>query len=167
MNKGFIIGIDPDCEKSGVAIVDADSRNVVSMESLSFPTLVDFLRECACSSERPSAVVVEASWVHSHNWHLNDWNRKDVTARKGYDVGRNHETGRKIVEMCRHYKLNVIEQPPLAKTWKGRDRKITHEELAYFAPLPKSRSNPEERDATLLAWNHANLPIRVRTFVKK
>ena len=64
--------------------------------------------------------------------------------------------------MLKHHGIEVVERQPLPKTWSGKDRKITHEELAYFAPVPKSRTNPEERDAALLAWNHAALPVRVK-----
>lgn len=42
-----------------------------------------------------------------------------------------------------------------------KDGKITHEELAYFTGI-MGRTNTEMRDAALLAWNHAGLPIRVK-----
>ena len=86
----------------------------------------------------------------------------------GNHTGRNHEVGRKIVEMCRHYGIEVVEQPPLRKMWKGRDGKITHEELQHLAIITDktnhitNKTNQETRDAALLAWEYVGLPIRIK-----
>ena len=77
------------------------------------------------------------------------------------DVGANHETGRKIIEMCEHYGIEVMPHAPLVKCWKGKDRKITHEELASFTGI-MGRTNQDARDAGLLAWTFAGLPIRIK-----
>ena len=77
------------------------------------------------------------------------------------DVGANHETGRKIIEMCEHYGIEVLPHIPLVKCWKGKDRKITHEELASFTGI-MGRTNQDVRDAALLAWTFAGLPIRIK-----
>ena len=88
--------------------------------------------------------------------------RKDTGRKKiAKDVGANHETGRKIIEMCKHYGLETLAHAPLVKCWKGKDRKITHEELASFTGLT-GRTNQDGRDAALLAWVFSGLPIRVK-----
>jgi hypothetical protein len=46
--------------------------------------------------------------------------------------------------------------------WNGKDGKITHEELAAFTGL-KGRTNQEERDAALIAWNYAGFPLTKKT----
>ena len=92
---------------------------------------------------------------------MSSWERKQRAASKGYDVGRNHETGKKIVEMCQHLGIEVLEHAPLRKGWKGKDGKITHEELASFTGL-MGRTNQDARDAALLAWAFSGLPIRVK-----
>lgn len=163
-----IIGVDPDVEKSGVAFLNRKSKTL-EVVSLSFPELLDYLQHVKNKSDENKesvVVVVEASWLISHHWHSKKGDNQRVTARKGNSAGRNHEVGRKIVEMCEHYGLEVIEQRPLRKCWKGRDGKITHEELEYFTGLG-GRTNQEMRDAVLLAWNHAGLPIRVKPLVSK
>ena len=50
---------------------------------------------------------------------------------------------------------------------KGKDRKITAEELKAFTGVT-GRTNQEGRDAALLAWEYAGLPIKMRPikFVK-
>lgn len=78
-----------------------------------------------------------------------------------------HETGRKIVEMLEHSGIEVVEQHPLRKIWQGKDGKITHEEMTMVCGWDKKRSNQEERDAMLLAWNASGLPILVRRTTTK
>lgn len=163
-----VIGIDGDVDKSGVAFLHIPTRKLEAT-SLSFPDLLDYLQTAKTKSELSGEsviVVVEASWLISHHWHSKKGDNQRVTARKGNSAGRNHEVGRKIVEMCEHYGLEVIEQRPLRKCWKGRDGKITHEELEYFTGL-RGRTNQEMRDAVLLAWNYAGLPIRVMPVISK
>jgi hypothetical protein len=106
-------------------------------------------------------VVVEASWKISTNWHTGRGDSIRTAARKGKDAGRCHEVGRKIVECAQFYGLEVVERLPLKKIWKGKDGKITDAEIKAFMPI-QGRTNQEERDAALLAWDYAGLPIRIR-----
>jgi hypothetical protein len=161
-NADIIIGIDPDVNKSGVARLEG---NRVELSSLSFPMLIDFLmrlKGAELNGGPRAVIVVEASWKISHNWHAHRGDSKGTVARKGNDAGRCHEVGRKIVECARYYGLDVVEKLPLKKIWKGKDGKITHDEIKAFMPI-SGRTNQEERDAALLAWDYAGLPIRIRT----
>ena len=158
----IIIGIDPDIEQSGVARLDVAERKSWA-QTLPFPLLIEYVKSvCRQNMDKKIAVVVEASWHRTHNWHLSRFDSPGVAAKKGYDEGRNHETGRKIVESLQHYGIPVIEQPPLRKIWQGPDRKITHTEITAITKWEKKRSNQEERDAMLLAWNRSGLPIIIR-----
>lgn len=171
----IIIAIDPDAEKNGVATLTINTRKL-NLQTLSFPETLDYLlylkRQCEVTNE-PYIVVIEAGWLNKGNWHLINAESHARAAAKGNSVGRNHETGRKLVEMCEHWHIPHDTQKPLIlrikgrNIWKGRDGKITHEELAAFAGIT-GRTNQEERDAALIAWHYANLPLtkKVTTFVK-
>lgn len=156
-----IIAIDPDKGKSGVAFLKPSTRQL-EVSNLTFPCLMDYLQSCKCTSDAKKEtfiVVVEAGWmVRKSNFHEAQGHRAEKIAK---DVGANHETGRKIIEMCRHYRIEVMEHAPLVKCWKGKDRKITHEELVSFTGLT-GRTNQDGRDAALLAWVYAGLPIRMK-----
>ena len=157
-----IIAIDPDVTRSGIAFLNTATKQL-EVSNLAFPDLVDclaFARDKRDKSGESLVVLVEASWLINGNWHLSSWERKQRAAAKGYDVGRNHETGRKIVEMCRHLGIEVLEHYPLRKCWKGKDGKITHEELASFTGLSE-RTNQDARDAALLAWVFAGFPVKM------
>lgn len=157
-----IIAIDPDNNKSGVAYLQPATRQLEVM-NLSFPQLLDYLqfaKKKAGESEKSLIVVVEAGWmVKKSNFHKAQGQPRAEKIAK--NVGSNHETGRKIVEMCKHYGLEVLEHAPLVKCWKGRDGKITQEELSSFTGLA-GRTNQDGRDAALLAWVFSGLPIRVK-----
>lgn len=158
-----VIAIDPDTQKSGVCLLDVKTRKL-EVCSLSFPKLLDYLklkRDEYAKSGESLCVVVEAGWINKSNWHVTRRDNLQSASAKGNATGRNHETGRKIVECAKHYKMNVIEVQPLRKMWKGRDRKITHEEMAQFVDVP-SRTSQDQRDAILIAWCFAGLPVRFR-----
>lgn len=158
----IIIGIDPDVEASGVATLSRGTKRIEAT-TMTLPALTDYLRRVR--NEYPTltaAVVVEASWTTAHNFHLLPFDNKAVAANKGYKVGRNHQIGIDIADIARHFSLDVRLQPPLRKIWKGKDRKITHEEICAITGYTAKRSNQEERDAMLLAWTAANLPLKIK-----
>lgn len=155
----LIVGIDPDVERSGVARVLRNERKLLMVASEDFATLADELRYFG---KNEVLIVVEASWLTTHNWHLPRYCSPSKAAAMGRSVGMNHATGKNIVSLARSLGLHVVEQPPLTKCWRGKDGKITHAELAQFVTGLPRRTNQEERDAVLLAWTAAGLPIRVK-----
>ena len=160
----IILGIDPDVEQSGIARLDVAQRKCFAAH-MPFALLIEYcltMKEVAKQKHERLIVVVEASWLSTHNWHITRYDNPAVAAKKGEGVGRMHETGRKIVELLEHHGIEVIEQHPLKKVWQGADGKISHAEMTAVCGWDKKRSNQEERDAMLLAWYHSGLPIRVR-----
>lgn len=166
MIRRVIIGIDPDVEQSGVARVDKEARKAWA-DRLPFPLLIDYLHGVQAECKRTGAtlqVYIESTRSITHNWHLKPSDSRAVAAVKGRNVGAMQEVGKLITEMCEHCGIDATEIPPFKKCWKGKDGKITHEELAYItgAGWSKKRSNQEERDALLIAWVRAGLPLKVK-----
>jgi hypothetical protein len=158
-----IIGIDPDCEKSGVAFLETTTKKL-EISNLTFPQLLDymqFVKKQHDETGQSVVFIVEAGYLNKSNWHVNSGDNRRVATAKGNSTGRNHEVARKIIEMAKHYGLDVIETRPLKKMWKGPDGKITHDELSFFTAISR-RTNQEGRDGALLAWNFAGFPMRVR-----
>jgi len=170
-NPRFFVGIDPDVEKSGLAIVDKQARCVTYADSLIFPDAVAHLRMIAQehAQEPLSVLVVIEDSDTSTNWHTNKLmtngqplkNKLSTAAAIGRSAGMCHATLRHLKECAEQMGLSVLMQPPFRKYWKGPDKKITQDEAKQFMTgLPK-RTNPEIRDAALLAWVVAGLPIRI------
>lgn len=165
MRERIIIAIDPDIDKNGVATLFVHTREI-RLESMSFAPLLDYIKEQYQQQTEAGVkieIVIEAGWVNSGNYHLVPYDTKYSAAKKGVDQGRNHQRGIDIHEYCLYHNIPVALIKPLAKMWKGKDRKITHEELASYMRVNKKRSNQEERDAALLAWIYAGLPLRIVT----
>lgn len=163
MKHQNVIGIDPDIEKSGVGFLEVATRKL-EVSTLSFPDLMDYFDHVVATKRETGQsviVVVEASWMMKSNWHLKFGSRKEYAAATGYKVGQNHQTGKLICEMARAKGLEVLEHAPLRKCWKGKDGKITADELQQITGLI-GRTNQESRDAALLAWCYANLPMRLK-----
>ena len=51
---------------------------------------------------------------------------------------------------------------PLKKCWRGTGGKITQEELEYMTGKLDRRVSQDARDAALMAWWFAGLPIKVK-----
>lgn len=157
------MAIDPDVDKSGVAILDIKERTMETMKC-NLPELVDEMRMHAQDEE--FMVVVEAAYLSQTNWHL-EWNDSQRrAAAKGRQVGRNHEIGRQIVQFCIHLGIPYEEKYPLRKCWAGKDGKITQEELndlieGMNVSMSTKRMNQEERDAALIALDRSGLPMRM------
>ena len=160
----IVVGIDPDVEKSGYVVVESATGKVTTATNWDLAKLYGVLaadKEYCNARGLKMLVVVEAAYLGSHhNWHLGGGFVSPAKAATiGYHSGRNHETGRAIVEFCRYLDVDVIPQKPLKKCWKGPDKKITHEEITKITKWDKKRSNQEIRDALLLAWMHTTQPM--------
>lgn len=151
MKVKTIVAIDPDVTKSGVAVIDVEQKTVETL-SLSFPDLVDYIYDI--QDKDSVRIAVEAGWMNKPNWHCAP--SLAAAANVGNRIGRNHETGRKIVEMCEHKGFSVSLIKPLGKRWKGSNGKITHCELESVLKglkiaLNRKRTNQDERDSILIA----------------
>jgi len=144
--QNLVIGIDPDVSKSGVACINKKTKTF-ELKTLTFFELFEYLE---LHKEFIKEVRIEASWlIKKTNWH-NDKKGTGVASRIGSKTGANHETGRKIVEMCIHKAIPFIQVMPLKKHWKGTEGKITHKEIERLIPNFPKKSNQEQRDAMLL-----------------
>lgn len=159
----YVVGIDPDTEKSGVAVVEKETRKL-ECAALTFAQTLDYLHwlsEKSLMQLGTVKVYIEAGWLNRSNWHLRKEDTKSAVAAKGVSQGRNEQVSRLLGEMCSHYGLVYEFIKPFEKRWQGPNRKITHEELAAFTGI-MGRTNQEMRDAALIAWLKAGLSIRIR-----
>lgn len=152
-----VVAIDPDVDRNGVACLDVRTQKL-DIRALSFPETLQFLHDIMPESK--TIVIIEAGWLNHAHWHIGRYDSKANAAAKGNAVGRNHEVGRKIAEMCKYWNMPFRLVKPLKKIWQGKDGKITATELTSITGY-KGRTNQEGRDAALLSWVTANFPIRI------
>lgn len=122
--RKILIGIDPDCKKSGVAIKEKGVHEL-NVDCFTFFELLEYLKSVRELFE-DVFIYIEAGWLNKksnyHNYINQSKQVDEIIAKK---VGANHETGKKIVEMCEYLNLKYELIKPTSK-------KITPE---YFEKL--------------------------------
>lgn len=157
-NPRYVIGIDPDCDKNGYAVVNVDCKEVVCAGTCEFPVLFDILDIWRSAGEL--IVYVEGGWLKQGNWHLLGRMSAAKAAAIGRSVGMNHQTGILIEQMAKRQGYKVFVVKPFNKFWKGSGHKITADEIKEITGYEK-RTNQDTRDAILLAWVCAGLPVKI------
>lgn len=132
------IGIDPDVDKSGVAI---SGKSGVRLMNLKFFDLFKELSAWVQYNKDKIVVVIECGYLNKGNWHKTTGSNS-VNAQIGQRTGANHETAKKIVEMCEYLGLTYEQVKPTRS-------KVNAE---FFKQITKitGRTNQEQRDAYML-----------------
>ena len=167
INYDRIIAIDPDARESGVAELEIKTKeiNVYKMDAAQLMHYLTVWKTKDWEGSEKCKVVVEAGWLNESNWHITG---KYMSAKKaaaiGRSVGMNHQTGMLIEQISKDFMgLPTELQKPLKKCWRGKDGKITQEEILEVTGKEKlPRMNQDQRDALLIAWVHAGLPMKIR-----
>jgi hypothetical protein len=110
--ESVIIGIDPDIDKSGIAIIDNRDKTprLVEMSIWSLARIADYNLQ-----GRPAVFVVEAGWLNKTVWHgagkLGVLPAMEVARR----VGENHGFGKALVQLLKGMGFKVVLARPRAK----------------------------------------------------
>ena len=139
-DQAILVGIDPDSDKSGVALYRKSDKSY-KLNNLSFFELFDYLKE---HKHLIRLVVIEAGWKNKPVWHGAGQKAASIAARIGKNVGSNHEVARKIEEMCIYLQLYYELVRPCRS-------KLSAEEFEKITGI-KDRTNQEERDAFMLVF---------------
>ncbi len=135
------IGIDPDIDKSGLAIYDRYADNKLQLLNVGFYDILQILDEQ--NKQRRVITKIEAGWLNKKsNWHPAQ--SAAVANKISKNVGENHAVGKLIEEYCirNNYTYQLIQ--PKKKKYNAADfNKIT----GYT-----QRTNQEVRDAAMLVY---------------
>lgn len=132
----LIIGIDPDLEKSGVAVLGQS----LELKNLTFAQTVELFRT---QQDKIKKVVIEAGWLNKKS-NFRFGHSKTAGEKIAKNVGENHATGKLIAEMAEDCGLTVVLVKPTSK-------KKTAEEFKRITGYV-GRTNQEIRDAGMLIW---------------
>lgn len=152
--KQIIIGIDPDVDKSGVAVVE--DGKIQSIHNMPLWTLFDFILQYFVDLNQINVqllVVIEAGWIDKSGKEAKNKSYHGGGKGSSYDVGRNSEIGRQIAKFCHEQKTPYVLRQP-----KG----YSSLNAAYFKSITKyeGKTNSETRVAAMFAldeWNLINL----------
>lgn len=166
---GYVIGVDPDLDRNGVSCISR-ARRTLETAYLTFPETLEYIKgkysewgeKYAQTAPNSFMVFIEAGWLNKGNWHVTQSPNGKASpsawaAAVGKSDGECSAVSKKLIECCEFYGIPVTPMKPLRKCWKGKDRKITHEEVLNELRIYKvehklkGRSNQEVRDSILLA----------------
>lgn len=135
--KRIIIGIDPDIDKSGLAVWHTNPQELELMQFALFPLmnkLIDY------SAKYDLTVRLEAGHTLKQYWH-----KQSVKIAK--NVGANNAVGQIIEQFMIQQKINYeLVKPKGFSSW-------SHEKFCLLTGWPiKKRTNSEKRVAGLLCF---------------
>jgi hypothetical protein len=141
----LIIGIDPDTKLSGIAAYEPGTK-YFHVQKMAFFQLYEYLKE---NGEHIALVRIEGGWLNEKsNFHYGRNQSKAAGERIAKNVGANHETGRKIGEMCEHLGIEYEIVRPLGT------KEIEHwifKRITGFS----GRTNQDMRDAGMLVYGYS------------
>lgn len=142
--KKVYIGIDPDTEKSGVAIKCGREFNLYNLTFFELYEKLKTIKDNSNESNIPTEVYIECGFLNGGNRHKVFGGSLSLNSKIGERIGANHETAKKICEMCEHLGLEYKQiKPTKSKTNSDFFKQITGYD---------KRTNQEQRDALMLIW---------------
>lgn len=147
----FVVGVDPDCVKSGFAFYKGG--RLVSLRNWSFVDFIEVvnkhLPENNMTPENTIFVVEDGTKIKTIYQKHRDKN-SNVYAEKARNVGRVQQMGLCIIDMLNSNGYNVVRERPQRGNWA--DPKM----LSQFKAVTgwKKRSNPETRSAAFFGFLH-------------
>lgn len=136
----ILIGIDPDVDKSGVAIMESGKLTLKNLTMFELFDELTFIKSLDVNVK----IYIEAGWLNKTNWHTSGKMNIATVAQIGARTGANHETGRKIAEMCEYLKIDY----ELVRPTQSKVKAIFFKQLTKY----QGRTNQEQRDAAMLIW---------------
>lgn len=153
-----IIGIDPDLEKSGIAII---VNNKLELLTFNLPTLLyTFFKNLVKQQDEnytlKTTIYVEAAYLVNHFFQPVKAS-PFVISKINRNIGENHAIAKAIIQSAKACGLNVVPCYPVTSTnYRNRGKKITHPQ--FLNMLQRNgihwygdSSNQETRDAALIA----------------
>lgn len=143
------IGIDPDVDKSGVAVWNG--KQITSLSTMEFFDVISMLQSQRMHTEvtdNRCIIYIEGGWLNQpSNFHSKETGsrRREKIAK---NVGANHQIGKLFVEYCKRIGLDYVVLRPEQRKWDCETfKKITGWE---------GRTNSETRDAARLVFGRKN-----------
>lgn len=150
----FLIGIDPDIKKSGVAVFNCQDNKFEYIGSLEISEIFKLLEEYKLTANRIE-IHIEAGWLKSKaNFHNKGSNRLSGET-VSLHIGRNHGYGMCLRDALVAMNYSVIERNPLIKKlWKvaGAWTPFGRMQFEKITGFKKGTITDDERDAVLLVY---------------
>jgi hypothetical protein len=152
-----IIGIDPDCVKSGLAVYEDGKLTGL----LNF-TLAEYIEMLPLLAQEEAVIAIEDANLIGGMYRHNPRDSRALAAKKAQHVGAIKRQCSVMIELAEAYDVKVKAYKPRQGNWAGVTKTVNNKQ--GVALLKKhtgwsGRSNNETRSAAFFGWIHLNKGI--------
>jgi len=140
----YIIGIDPDSSKHGVAIYE--NSKLITLESMPLLTVYSLLVSLGYSRKNNVEIHIEDLCAKKASWHAKK-KKLAVKLMTAQRVGMCKQAQREVEFMAEYLGVKVVKHP-ISSTWKSQPGKKQFQAVTGW---PKS-GNEDTRSAAYFGW---------------
>ena len=144
----YVIGIDPDCKKSGVACFK--DGKLTELQNLNLINFVSCCKQVRLDGVEDYTLVIEDGNLISGLYSRNKNNNTRVQHKISEHIGANKQRATDLIEIAKYYGITVVRQKPRKGNWA--DKKQMFEKVTGW----NKQSNPETRSAAFFGYMYAN-----------
>ena len=148
MKTEYVVGIDPDCKKSGLACFK--NGKLIDLDNYSLVMFTDYCKELSEEDNSNVTFVIEDGNQISGLYSRNKFGNQAVQHKISERVGANKQRATDLIEIAKHYGIKVVAQKPRKGNWA--DKKQMFEKVTGW----NKQSNPETRSAAFFGYMYAN-----------
>lgn len=138
--SSFLIGIDPDIDKSGVAWKVGDEINLYNLTFFELFEMLKYYKE----REVKPMVYIECGFLTKGNWHDKAGANNAYNKKIGEHTGENKQVAKKLCEMMDYLDIPYVKVKPTA-------HKLNAVSFKAITGISK-RTNQDQRDSCMLIW---------------
>jgi hypothetical protein len=144
----WIIGIDPDCDRSGIAVYNTMINELEEVKALSLLDLFEYIKSFKENIGLDTYLIrLEAGWLEKKsNWHGGN---NFVAQRIAKNVGSNHEVGRQIEKYLIQQKYNYELLKPLGYSNIFKDAEVFKQVTGWM-----KQTNEDSRASGAMVWGY-------------
>lgn len=146
-NTKYVIGIDPDTKKSGIACFK--DGVLIDLDNMTLIEFTDYCRKLSTSCGVPTFVIEDGNLI-SGLYSRNKFGNQAVQHKISERVGANKQRATDLIDIAKHYGIKVVRQKPRAGNWAKK--KPMFEKWTGW----KGKSNPETRSAAFFGYMYSN-----------
>ena len=152
-----VVGVDPDCVKSGLAIYE--NKKLTGLLNL---TLAEYVEALPMLASEGAVIAIEDANLIGGMYRHNPKDSKAMAAKKAQAVGGIKRQCSAMIELAESHGLKVTRYKPRQGNWAGVTKTVNNKmgnQLMLKHTGWDGKSNPETRSAAFFGWLHCTTQL--------